>query len=250
MGCFAMIGKIKIHLQSMFRSLGIEVGRLSRVPKFSFLGLKQLPIHTIIDVGANTGQFAKHIGRFFPNAQLYCFEPLPGPFQELSAWAQRERPGQVRAYNCALGEAAGTQEMFLHTEHSPSSSLLPTTQTAEALFPFQKEQVRVCIRVETLDKVLAGEHLRQDILIKLDVQGYEDRVIRGGSAIFSQAKACIVEVNLDALYSKQASFKEILLLLDGLGYRYVGNFDQVYGKDGHVMFFDALFTKIAEQDEH
>ena len=78
---------------------------------------------------------------------------------------------------------------------------------------------------------------------KLDVQGYEDRVIAGGSKIFATATACILEVCLDSLYEGQAGFLKLLTMLDALGYRYVGNLDQAYGEDGHCIFLDAVFLR-------
>ncbi len=77
----------------------------------------------------------------------------------------------------------------------------------------------------------------------MDVQGYEDRVIRGGIETFRKAKACITEINLDVLYDNQARFKDIFVLLDDLGYRYTGNCKQRYASDGHVIWLDALFIK-------
>tara|TARA_R110002096_G_scaffold133093_1_gene283859 strand:- start:152 stop:415 length:264 start_codon:yes stop_codon:yes gene_type:complete len=75
------------------------------------------------------------------------------------------------------------------------------------------------------------------------VQGFEDRVIRGGRKVFSMAKAVILEVCLDSLYEQQAKFSDIVLLLDNYGFNYVGNKEQVYGNDGHVIFLDACFVK-------
>ena len=82
-----------------------------------------------------------------------------------------------------------------------------------------------------------------EIVIKMDVQGYEDRVIRGGRETFAKAKAVILEVCLDPLYEHQANFKEIMVLLDDLGFHYAGNLDQNCDKDGHVIFLDAVFVK-------
>lgn len=59
----------------------------------------------------------------------------------------------------------------------------------------------------------------------------------------SCAKVCISEVDFDVLYDGQCTFKDILSLLDALDYRYVGNLDQVYGNDGHVIFADAMFIR-------
>ena len=81
------------------------------------------------------------------------------------------------------------------------------------------------------------------ILVKLDVQGFEDRVIAGGETIFKMAAACIVEVCLDDLYEGQANFKQLLEMLDRLGFQYAGNLDKTYGKDGHCIFLDAIFLR-------
>jgi len=58
----------------------------------------------------------------------------------------------------------------------------------------------------------------------MDVQGYEDRVIRGGAKVFASARACLLEINLDALYERQASFNEPLLLLNHHGLPLSGQF--------------------------
>jgi FkbM family methyltransferase len=204
--------------------------------------LHSIPIRTIIDVGANTGQFAKHISRFFPNAKIYCFEPLPEPFRELKAWANTQNR-RVIPFNLATGDMEKDTEMFLHDEHTPSSSLLCTTRLAEQYYPFTKEQKSIFVRQTKIDVALGDimTELNTEILIKLDVQGYEDRVIAGGNRIFAKAAACILEVNLDSLYVGQAGFLELLKMLDALGYRYAGNLEQSYGKDGHCIFLEAVF---------
>lgn len=135
--------------------------------------------------------------------------------------------------------------MFFHYEHNPSSSFLRTTETCEKYFPFTKFQTTVSVKMTTLDKWSReiSERLEPEILIKLDVQGFEDRVIRGGVEIFKKAKACILEVCLDRLYEGQADFKELINMLYDLGFKYAGNLDQCYADDGHVIYIDAVFRK-------
>jgi len=223
--------------------MGLDIQKLSKSPRVSLLGQKNLSIRTIIDVGANSGQFAKDILVFFPDSTIYCFEPLPGPFAELEKLAEGDK--RITVFNVALGEDVGEVDMLVHVNHSPSSSFLRTTKTNEGLYPFIKEQATVKVHLSTLDKVF-GElpgSLATDVLIKLDVQGYEDRVIRGGIETFGKAKICILEVGLDHLYEKQADFGEIVALLYSYGYRYVGNLNQHCADDGHVIFIDAVFLR-------
>lgn len=239
-----MIRLFKRVVKKTFNLLGLDVIRISNSPRHSLLGLKTLSIKTIIDVGANIGQFGRFVSNFFPDACLYCFEPLPEPFKELSQWAEGQN-GRVRVFNLAVGDVEGDIDMFYHFKHSSSSSFLKTTSVNETFYPFIRKQVEIPVKLTTLDKFVDNlrEPLIPDVLIKLDVQGYEDRVIRGGAETFSKARACILEVNLDELYEEQANFKEIVFLLDDIGYHYAGNLDQTYGDDGHVIFIDTLFIK-------
>ncbi len=234
---------INQFIKKIFNLIGLDICKLSNSPKFNFLGLRNLSIKTIIDVGANEGQFAREISKFFPDAAIYCFEPLPEPFAKIKKWAENKR--KTTLFNVALGENEGEVEMLAHLNHSPSSSFLKTTEINETLFPFIKKQATTKVKLTTLDKVFtnASDSLMPDVLIKLDVQGYEDRVIRGGIKTFRKAKACILEINLDQLYKDQANFKDIVLILYELGYRYAGNLDQTYADDGHVIFIDAVFVK-------
>ena len=231
-------------VKTIFRWAGLDVIRINNSPRITLLGLRQLPFQTIIDVGANTGQFARNISGFFPSANIFCFEPLPVAFGTLSEWAKTQN-GRVTAFNLAISDQLGEAEMFFHEEHSPSSSLLATTELTKQYYPFTREQKRICVKQMTLDSALAEaqNELLPEILVKLDVQGYEDRVIVGGTEIFRKASACIVEVSLDKLYEGQAGFMDLLTMFDDLGYRYIGNLEQTYGEYGHCVFIDAVFIK-------
>lgn len=73
--------------------------------------------------------------------------------------------------------------MFLHEVHTPSSSLLATTKLTEQHYSFTRGQKHILVRQTTLDAALdeMSTDLDSEILIKLDVQGHEDRVIGGGA---------------------------------------------------------------------
>jgi len=72
--------KLKILIKSFFNRIGFDFVRSKNSPNQTLLGLKYLPIRTVIDVGANIGQFGDYILQFFPSATIYSFEPLPEPF--------------------------------------------------------------------------------------------------------------------------------------------------------------------------
>lgn len=236
-----------MNLKKMLRSgvnrAGYDVVGLHNSPKRTLLGLAGMDIGVVIDVGANQGQFARLISGFFPHAQLYCFEPLPDPFEQLSAWG-RTQNGRVHCFQVALGDQEGQVEMHLHEQHSPSSSLLAATNTCHQLYPQTRAERLVSVRVSTLDQELGDvvERLSPGVLLKLDVQGFEDRVLRGAERVLGKCKAVMLEVCVDPLYEGQADFFSLADLLRKSGFRYAGNLEQIYGEDGHVMYFDAVFV--------
>ncbi|MFN0112730.1 MAG: FkbM family methyltransferase [Blastocatellia bacterium] len=235
----ASIGSV---VKSAFELFGLELTRAAESPSRTLLGLRHLPIQTIVDVGANTGQFARHIIQFFPKANLFCFEPLAEPFAELQSWAATQS-GRVRAVNVALGAEEGQAQMFRHTEHSASSSLLATTEVCNQLYPQTRAQDFVPVKLTTLDAALRGQMLAPEILVKLDTQGYERLVIQGAKNTLHQARACIVEVNLYKLYEDQPTFIELAAMFSELGFRYAGNLEQTYSPTGEVVYVDAVFLK-------
>lgn len=238
----SVYGSLAAMFKGALGMAGLDVSKASRNPNHTLLGLRQWPIHTIVDVGANSGQFAAHIKRVFPQAKLFCFEPLAEAFAELQGWADRQA-GRVEIFNLALGDKEGEARMFRHVEHSPSSSLLQTTEICNQLYPQTQSQDSVVVKLTTLDAALGSQSLQPEILIKLDTQGYERQVIQGATNVLKKAKACIVEINLFQLYDRQPSFLDLAVLLNEHGYRYAGNLEQTYSSAGEVVYVDAVFLK-------
>lgn len=227
-------------------AVGLDIVRVRPDEKLKLLGLRERGLKTILDVGANSGQFAAQALTAFPGARIHSFEPQPDVFRELRAWCDREGRGLVTPHNVALGEREGTVEMWAHTDFNLASSLLKSTEAAHERWPATRRQSAVAVELVTLDAFVARERLDlPDLLVKLDVQGYEDRVIAGGAETLRRAKAVILEVNIDPIYEAQAAFRDLFLALDALGHRYAGNLEQMCAADGHVIYLDAVFVKDA-----
>jgi len=211
-----------------------------------YLGLRQpwlqrYQFRTVVDVGANVGQFALLARKAFPGAALHCFEPLPDCFAELG-----RRLGETKGvtlHNFALAEHDGVQPMT-RNPYSPSSSLLEMTPSHVTAFPFTAGGDPVKVSVSTLDGALDGYAVDEPILVKIDVQGAEDRVIAGGQSVLARATVAIVETSFEVLYRGQALFGEIHASMRRLGFTYHGNLDQLTSPDdGRVLQGDAVFVR-------
>src|SRR5262249_22020719 len=155
-------------ISQFLRPVGFDLIRLYRVPRTTFLGLRRFPIKTIVDVGANRGQFAEEALTFFPNAHIISFEPQPQAFQVLAQRAAEGR-GRITPVNLALGDSEGVARMQVHVDWDFSSSLLATTPLAHQLYPYQQQQTTLDIRLTTLDRFFADSprRLEPDILVKI-----------------------------------------------------------------------------------
>lgn len=134
--------------------------------------------------------------------------------------------------------------MHHHHGHTPSSSLLSTAHCHQ-LYPQTSSESISKVRLTTLDKALQSylPNMLSNILLKLDVQGFEDRVLRGSKNVLDVCSACVLEVSIDPLYEGQADFFELARSIKESGFRYGGNLDQVYGEDGRVIYLDAVFLR-------
>ena len=168
-------------------------------------------IQTVLDVGAHMGEFAQRIRTMLPDAELICFEPLEEPFTKLTE-RFRGQPN-FRAIRCALGEKAGQHEIR-HNEYAPSSSLLPMTELHKQSFTFAVKEQPEMIEVRRLSDVVRELNLRDPLLLKLDVQGFEDKVIAGGEDVVARAKIIIIEVSFQPLYEGGPLFDDIYRLLN------------------------------------
>lgn len=196
----------------------------------------------MIDIGANTGQFAQMIHEVIPSAQILSFEPLSDCFSELK-FNLNGIPG-AQAFNIALGAKSGDQ-VINKSSFSPSSSILNMADVHKKIWPQSADCEQEKIRVERLDDVFREKNLEKNVMIKIDVQGYEKQVIEGGVNVFSRATIAVVEVSFTELYQDQPLFDDIYDVMMKLGFRYAGNIEQFSNpNDGRPLFADAIFENI------
>lgn len=204
-----------------------------------FIWLRTAGINTVLDIGAHAGESAQHFRSFLPDAQIFAFEPLPGPYSRLVALMGGD--SRFSAVQIAIGQSNEQIEMR-ESEFTQSSSLLPMGDRHKSEFPFTSKMETRAVEVRRLDDL--GLQLEDNILIKIDVQGFEDRVIRGGEETIKKASFVITEVSFTPLYEGQPLFSQIYDQLRGLGFTYHGELHQLRSPhNGLPLQADALFVR-------
>jgi len=238
---------VKRIIKKILSFLGLRVSRISPGSlddESRYKWVQALGINTVIDVGSSKGNASRQFHKIFPDALIYAFEPLSDCF-ELTQKKMAGVPG-FRAFNVALSDISGNSTIF-RSSYSGASSLLKMAQLQKNLFPHVAGEKVEPIKTDTLDNILANQNLTDNILIKMDVQGLEDRVIKGGLNIFKRAKIVITETSFQNLYQGQPLFGNIYRQLLDLGYRYAGAWgssgDFKSPVDGLPLQQDSIFIK-------
>jgi FkbM family methyltransferase len=197
--------------------------------------LRDIEPVTVIDVGANKGQFSSFARVRWPHASIVAFEPLPR-----AAERYRKVLGpRARLFTCALGAENGRMEMHV-ASRDDSSSLLALGSEQKSIF--HMDQVATLpVDVCRLDHVLDGL-VEAPALLKIDVQGFEFEVLRGIGELANAIEWIYVETSFVELYTGQRLHDEVAALLSQLGYGQAIEHNVTMDGDRKVQA-DFLFSK-------
>lgn len=202
--------------------------------------LKPLGIKTVFDIGANTGEYSKEMRALLPHAHIYAFEPLGDCFAHLEATMHGDQ--RFHALNVALGDSNG-ESIIQRSSFHPSSSLLPMSDLHKKLYPKSKDATEETIQVMRLDDAVKDISFETPLFIKMDVQGFEDKVIKGGPNTLAKAAALQIETSFVPLYEGQPLFDDIYQLVRSLGFAYRGEVARHYNKEDQLIYQDSIFIK-------
>jgi FkbM family methyltransferase len=220
---------------------GVHIGEFQKMKR---RWLQKCGISTVIDVGANSGQFSSAIRALLPQATIYAFEPLPECAARLTQRIARlSGSGVTHVFQVAVGDREGEVE-FWRSSFTKASSALPMAELHRKAFPWSRNANRLSVPMVTLDSLVARLALLPKVLLKIDVQGYERHVLEGAREFLRQVDVALVEVSFQELYQDQACFDDIYLILKDQGFFYLGNLEQCeLPDDGSILQADALFIR-------
>jgi FkbM family methyltransferase len=172
-------------------------------------------IDTVLDIGANIGQFGQELRRGGFAGRIVSVEPLQSAYAALQRSAANDSSWTVQ--RAAVGERAGMLTMNV-SGNSVSSSALPMLDRHTDAAPQSRYVGTEEVPATTVDElVVRHEMVPESTLLKIDVQGYEKPVLDGAAAALDRIAAVRTEMSLVALYDGQALFQDLLVRLTERG---------------------------------
>ncbi len=201
--------------------------------------LAELQPAFVVDVGANRGQFALDVKVACPSTPLLCFEPIPdvaARFREVFGADEN-----VELRNVALGTVPGESELYV-SKADDSSSLLPISQLQQTTFPGTEAIGTISVPVSTLDVELKKATVVSPAMLKLDVQGYELEVLRGGAESLASFDWIYVECSFREFYDGQPLAADVIAFLAAKGFD-LDRVETITRVSGSVVQADILFAR-------
>jgi FkbM family methyltransferase len=202
--------------------------------------LSGLDCRTVVDIGANRGQFALVARQCHPHARVISFEPLPAAAATFRAVFARD--DRVTLHEVAIGQASGDATLHV-SRRDDSSSLFPISATQVSLFPGTAEAYTTMVRVAPLREFVSAADIQAPALLKLDVQGYELEALRGCEDLLDRFAYVYAECSFVELYAGQALADEVTSWLRERGFKLHGEHNTVHDRGGRAIQADFLFTR-------
>lgn len=169
------------------------------------------PGDTFIDVGSHIGYYSMFALQMVgPTGAVFAFEPNPQTYGVLTANGLVNRAGNLYAYNCAVGDSPGIATFNINPEDEGMSSLV-----------FKSNQAtQVSVHVTTLDFVAQAARLGPVRMLKIDVEGFEENVVRGANALLSSGSVESIVFEINNNFAGIPKYRDGVIRkhLRGLGY--------------------------------
>lgn len=154
------------------------------------------PFRMVFDVGANNGDWSLLASRLLPAAHIHAFELVPETYQQLAA-ACADHP-RVSCHNLGLSDSTGEIDVFV-----PGGGSTLATCVAGFAEQYHGHKPRTArAHVTTGDAFCEESGVNSIDFLKLDVEGFEDRVLQGFGRMLEQRRIRVIQfeygrINID-----------------------------------------------------
>lgn len=195
---------------------------------------------TVVDIGANRGQFSIAARHWLPNSRIFAFEPLAKPasiFKNLFINDPR-----VSLHQAAIGPVEGDVKMHI-SARDDSSSLLPISKVQTDIFPGTHEVATAEVKIAPLNFFISADEIYGPALLKLDVQGYEFEALAGCESLFYKFHTIYCECSLITFYAGQRLAPDVISYLANNGFRLRSIANPTLNDRNEIIQADFLFER-------
>jgi FkbM family methyltransferase len=235
---------VKNTINQLLGLVGLKVSRnRNDEPHQIVRGLLKNNIDVVLDVGSNTGQFARSIRAAGYRNKIVCFEPLPDAHEKLRNRLAGDEEVIIHP-RVALGDKQGSIRINV-SGNSVSSSILNLLPSHANAAPESNYIDTVETEIECLDTVFSDYVKPRDrAFLKIDTQGYEWNVLDGAKISLDSIEGLLLEMSLIPLYEGQRLWKDILHRLEEEGlilWQIIPGFSDP--ESGRSLQFDGVFYR-------
>lgn len=237
---------MKKKIKKFLKLIGIEINYYRPNNNRDVLFLKMLTefnIDVIFDIGANQGQFGGILRDIGYKGRIISFEPLTEAHKKLVTNSYADKLWQI-APKIAIGDIDG--EISINVAKNSESSSILNILKSHTDADINSEYIGIeNVRISKLDSLYENYvDSNSNIFLKIDTQGYEDRVIKGALEMIEKVKGIQLELSLTPLYNSQILFDEMTIELQNLGFELWSVMPVFHdSKTGRQLQVDATFFR-------
>lgn len=200
-------------------------------------------INTILDVGANIGQYGKQLRDIGYKGKIVSFEPLSSAFTQLKKTSENDSFWEV--HNFALGDKQEVASINI-AGNLYSSSILDMLPAHIKSAPDSVCVGKETIHMKTLDSVFPDlVNPGNRVYLKIDTQGFERHVLAGAEATLPSIDIIQLEMSLVPLYKDELLFDKMYQFICSKGYKLIALEPGFTDSDtGELLQVDGIFHRI------
>lgn len=230
----------KLALRTRLGRHGLSVGSDPYVNRLN-RALCAKGVTTVLDIGANVGQYGALLRAAGFPGRIISVEPLADALVQLHRRSRGDDLWEVVA--SAAGSAVSETEINV-SANSYSSSLRPMARTHLEAAPDSQVIGSQRVQVTTVAELVASRAIDPTrTLLKVDTQGFEGEVLAGAGALLGDFAGIQLEVSIVELYEGQLLVEDITALVRSHGLELWGLEPGFADRLGRMLQYDALFMR-------
>ena len=237
---------LRQSIQGLLGKFGLALVRLTPRPQTTFsrgtmrgamqaLAQQNIPLKTIVDIGASDGHWAEMTMEFFPQIDYLLIEAQVVHQEKLEIFIIEHPNAQYCL--AAAGDKAGRIFFDAGNPFGGQASYEPYAQN------------NIEVEVTTVDAQVAQRGLSGPFMLKLDTHGFEVPILTGATEVLRHTQIIVIECYVQYLTENSLTFSQMCSYLETFGFRCIDAVDLEWRPfDNTLWQMDLVFIR-KDRDE-